>query len=79
MFNPLLDGNKKNDAMLAAAVMGMGAGLEDDAAGERVGTAIAGAILGGAIGAAGGAYEGNAERSEIVSTCMSGRGHKVVR
>ena len=75
---PLLDANKKTEIAAAAALMGLLAGLDDDADGDRLGTAVGGAIVGGGLGAAGGAFEGNADRSDVVRNCMSGRGHKVV-
>jgi len=72
----LLNGNSKETALLAAGLTGLSVFADDKDNGLE--EALLGAVVGGVLGAGVGAMDARDERKQMIKTCMSGRGHRVV-
>ena len=72
------NGETRTAALVGAGLIGLAAAADDENDGDRLEAGVLGALIGGAMGAGAGAAEAYGSRQDIISNCMSGRGHRVV-
>lgn len=67
------NGDVQSDALLGAGIGALAGGIDDG-----VGGALGGLLVGGLLGGGGRAWETQEERKQVVVSCLSQRGHRVV-